>query len=235
MQGIFVEPVIPAAPVGAASTARESDAWRIKQRYFAHRLDIGVAGILSPAHSVLSSGFETLDAHLPGGGWPLGALTEILVGPADPGCLWLAVPALIELSQRQQWIAMISPPRIPYAPALTRLGMDVGKVLLIHPRQRGDALWAVEEALKSSTCSSVLFWLSGPDNKILRRLQLAAEQGGTLGFCFRPTANAGQRTTAAVRLKVTANDNGATLDLVKVRGGRAHRTLQVRFADIGYC
>lgn len=214
----------------------ESTARRIKRVCFAHRQDIGLGGVIEPpARHVLSTGFAGLDHHLPGGGWPLGALTEILTGNGDPGCLWLTLPALTELSRRQRWIAMIAPPCIPYAPALAGLGMDIGKILLIHPRAHGDALWAVEEALRSDTCSSVLFWLNGPDNKTLRRLQLAAERGGTLGFCFRPEKNAGQRSTAAVRLKAAPAKHGAVVDILKARGGRPRHGLTVHFADAGYC
>ena len=32
----------------------------------------------APAASVLPTGFARLDAELPGGGWPCGALTELL-------------------------------------------------------------------------------------------------------------------------------------------------------------
>lgn len=199
-----------------------------------HGLDIAPGGFVRPGQRTLSTGFECLDECLPGGGWPLGALTEILIDAGDPGCLWLTLPTLSELSRRQQWIAMISPPCIPYAPALAQSGIEIGKILLIHPRARSDALWAVEEALRSDTCSSVLFWLNGPDNKTLRRLQLAAEHGGTLGFCFRPSQHSGQRTTAAVRLKVSPGEDGACVDILKARGGRPHHGLGLRFSDIGY-
>ncbi len=225
----------PAAPDPFAAGDGASPAWRVKRDCFLQRRDITVGGLVEPsAREVLSTGFESLDRYLPGGGWPLGALTEILTAPGEPGCLWLALPALVELSRRQQWIAMIAPPRIPYAPALAGRGMDTGKILLVHPRARSDALWAVEEALRSDTCSSVLFWLHGPDNKTLRRLQLAAEQGNTLGFCFRPAAGAGQRSTAAVRVRATPAPDGALVDILKVRGGRARRDLALRYADIGY-
>lgn len=223
------------ADSSAPATVDDGRAWRIKRERFAHRRDITVGGLVEPpARAVLSTGFESLDRALPGGGWPLSALVEILTVPGDPGSLWLTLPALTALSRRQQWIALVAPPRIPYAPALAGHGMDVGKILLVHPRAHGDALWAVEEALRSDTCSSVLFWLHGPDNKTLRRLQLAAEHGNTLGFCFRPAAHAGQRTTAAVRARVTPFDDGAVIDILKARGGRARHGLAVRYADIGY-
>jgi hypothetical protein len=232
-----VEPIDPdpSCASGTGSAKHESAAWKLKQIHFPHRRDIALAGVVGPAsRQALPTGFPNLDDCLPGAGWPLGALTEILTVDNEPGCLWLALPALTELSRRQQWIAMISPPCIPYAPALAGYGVDIGKILLIHPRAGKDALWAAEEALRSHTCSSVFFWLSELDNKTLRRLQLAAEQGGTLGFCFRSRRHCGQRTTAALRIMAKPNEHGAVLDILKARGGRPHLGLTVRFAQIGY-
>ncbi len=227
-------PPAPATPRHAVGDG-EGGAWRLKQRCFAHRRDIGVGTLPEPStRDVLPTGFALLDRHLPGGGWPLGALVEILVPAGEPGCLWIVLPALRALGRQMQWMAMISPPRIPYAPALAAHGIDTAKILLVHPRAHGDALWAVEEALRADTCSSTLFWLHGPDHKTLRRLQLAAEQGHSMGFCFRPAHHAGQRTTAAVRIRVHPTDDGALVDIVKARGGRPRQALALRFSDIGY-
>ena len=225
----------PAGRRGNGEEKQKSTARELKQTHFPHRRDVMLAGIVEAASQrTLSTGFAALDARLPGAGWPLGALTEILTMEDEPGCLWLALPVLADLSHREQWIAMVSPPCIPYAPALAGYGVDIGKILLIHPRTGKDALWAAEEALRSHTCSSVLFWLSNPDNKTLRRLQLAAEKGGTLGFCFRTCRQRRQRTTAALRIMARADEHGAVLDILKARGGRPHRGLAVRFTDIGY-
>ena len=46
---------------------------------FARRADIWRGGRpASPAPAAIPTGFPALDAALPGGGWPLGALTEVL-------------------------------------------------------------------------------------------------------------------------------------------------------------
>ena len=43
------------------------------------RPDVWRGRLAEAAVPALSSGFPVLDAELPGGGWPRGALTEILV------------------------------------------------------------------------------------------------------------------------------------------------------------
>ncbi len=75
----------------------------------------------------------------------------------------------------------INPPFIPYAPALEALGINLQKMLMIHPKTHKDTLWALERAVKSGSCSSLLAWV---DEKKLtlkdtQRLQVAAKQGRT--------------------------------------------------------
>lgn len=190
---------------------RHPDLWRAEE-------------IGSPAGDVAatSSGFDALDAHLPGNGWPRAGLIELMLGTAGIGELKLLAPALRRLSRAARWIAWVNPPFIPYAPALTALDIDISRILLVHPRQHEEALWAMEQASKSGTCSAVLGWL---DERRLtltatRRLQLAAKQGGTLGCLFRPEAAAACASMAELRLKLEPGPRSALgVSIVKRRGG----------------
>jgi len=78
---------------------------------------------VAPATEAVPSGFADLDALLPGGGWPVGALTEILSEVEGIGALRLVLPALARLSQAERWLAWIAPPHLPYAPALAAHGV----------------------------------------------------------------------------------------------------------------
>lgn len=195
---------------------------------------------LQAERGTLATGFAALDAALTGGGWPRDGLTEILGDTPGVGELRLLLPALAQLSQRQQrWVAWIAPPWMPYAPALAAAGVDVERILLIHPRQHQDLLWATEQALKSGTCSAVLSW---PDPRHLRhadirRLQLAAREGGSWGLTFRPTAAAEQPSPAELRLQLEADPtvvdgSGLRLHILKRRGGRPSEGLAIRFDDL---
>src|SRR5579862_8470546 len=72
-----------------------------------------------------STGVAELDAVLPGNGWPSGALTEILFDCDGVGELALVMPALAQITQRQQRVVFVAPPHIPYAPALAAQGLDL--------------------------------------------------------------------------------------------------------------
>ena len=79
----------------------------------------------------IPTGLAELDAQLPGGGWPCGALSEILFEHDGLGELSLLMPALAELTQKGQRVVFVAPPYIPYAPALAAHGLDLRYVVQI--------------------------------------------------------------------------------------------------------
>lgn len=175
-----------------------------------------------------SSGFPELDTWLPGGGWPRGRLTEILIDREAIGELSLLMPALAALSRERRWIAWITPPHIPYAPALAAWGVDLTTLLLVTKRGM-DRLWAAEQALASGMCGAVLSWPEAADFRRLRRLQLAAERGGACGFLFRPQSAAAEASPATLRLTVARQERELIVEILKgCRGNALNRALRLR-------
>lgn len=176
---------------------------------------------------VHSTGFKELDRHLPGGGWPTATLTEIVLEGYGIGELSLLMPALARLNQPQNpeqaagWVLWVSPPFIPYAPALDRHGVDLTRMLFVHaaPNHR-DSLWAMEQALRTGSCVAVLAWVQSADGNALRRLQLAAEEGCCWAVLFRPITALEQRSPAALRLQLLREGNSTRVEILKCRGGR---------------
>lgn len=172
------------------------------------------------AGEVVPSGYAELDELLPGGGWARGVLTEILLESEGIGELSLLLPALARLSKQSSWQAWISPPHIPYAPALSMAGITLKQLLVAHPQSSADAWWAAEQAMRSGVCSAVLAWLGEPDEKRMRRLQLGAETGSSWGVLFRPASAAQQRSTAGLRLRLETTEQGLAVYILKRRGGQ---------------
>ena len=191
----------------------------------------------------LASGYPRLDRHLPGGGWPQQALTEILLEHYGSGELKLLMPALAHLSRVDSqidgrindyddnrranstnsaagWIAWIAPPFDPYPPALAQWGIDLSRVLIVRPKNASESLWAAEQALASGNCAAVLLWSDTLDDGASRRLQLAAEKGQSWAIAFRSLRALSEASAAALRIKVTAGTNGTDLGILKNRGGR---------------
>lgn len=164
------------------------------------------------------TGIAGLDARLPGGGWPRGALSEILIEHDGLGECSLVLPALAALTQARRRVALVAPPYIPYAPALAGAGIDLTQVVHIDA-DAGDTHWTAEQCLRAGCCGAVLNWLPRADYRQLRRLQLAAETGGAIGFVFRPLSAAAEASPAALRLRITlAADGAPRIDILKCRG-----------------
>ena len=184
----------------------------------------------SQAHASpgLSSGYEALDRHLPGGGWPRNSLTEILVEHYGVGELRLLMPALASLSSDDNsldynepgWIAWVAPPFQPYPPALQQWGVDLSRMLIVRPKNDSEMLWSAEQALSSGTCAAVLLWPDVLDDQASRRLQLAAEKGNSWAIAFRPPSARREPSAAALRLELLANGEGTRVSILKSRGGR---------------
>lgn len=175
----------------------------------------------------LATGYERLDQHLPGGGWPQHSLTEILTKHYGIGELRLLMPALAALSAESNtadfsepgWIAWVAPPFQPYPPALQQWGIDLSRMLIVRPKSDQEVLWSAEQALSSGTCAAVLLWPEQLDDQSSRRLQLAAEKGNSWAIAFRPLAARAEPSAAALRIEVQANASGTRLSIFKSRGG----------------
>jgi cell division inhibitor SulA/protein ImuA len=184
---------------------------------------------------VLATGFKTLDERLPGGGWPRSGLIEILVPHFGVGELTLLLPALASLTRLPQarWCVWVNPPLEPFAPSLAAQGVVLERVLVVRapapaaaekppgarmPRLK-NALWAFEQSLSSGACDLVLAWAKRPRPKEIRRLQLAAERGRTLGVLFRPHQVAREASHAVARIALQPAVHGVRVTLLKSRGG----------------
>jgi cell division inhibitor SulA/protein ImuA len=159
---------------------------------------------------------------LPGGGWPHPALIEVLNDRAGIGELGLLLPALRHLSEDPSTtIAWFNPPHLPYPPALAEHGLAHARQLVSRPLAGPKALWAMEQALRSGACAAVLAWTEAADTHALRRLKLAAIEGGCLGFLFRSQRYLARPSPATVRLALRSEGATLVVELVKVQGGQA--------------
>jgi protein ImuA len=93
----------------------------------------------------------------------------------------------------------------PYGHGLAGLGLDVGRLLLVATRNDKDALWALEEALRSGSRPAVVAGAltRGLDLTSSRRLNLAAASQGTPLALLRPPAATGA-TAAVTRWRIAS-------------------------------
>lgn len=185
----------------------------------------------------IPSTYPELDRRLPGGGWPRDGVTELLHDHQGLGELRLVIPALAQLSREQtRWITWVAPPYIPYAPALAAHDIDLSSLLLITPGNSKNALWAIEKALLSNSCSAVLAWPGAIRNRDIRRLQLAAREGNCWSILFRPARAARQTSPAELRIQLEpsprlSEHSSIQVCILKRRGGWGGDPFSVSLKD----
>jgi protein ImuA len=167
------------------------------------------------------TGFAALDAKLPGGGWPLGALSEILHDRPGVGEVSIALPLLSRLTRARRWVAFVAPPFTPYAPALAEANLDLSRVLVVEPGDPSQALWSAEQLLRAGA-GAVLAWSRTSDVQVLRRLQLAAETSDNVALLYRPSSASRGFSPTALRLRVWCERGEPQAEIVKCRGANAH-------------
>ncbi len=167
----------------------------------------------------LSTGFAVLDEYLPDRGWPRTGLIEILVSHFGSGELPVLLPALATLTRARcaRWCVWVAPPLMPFAPALAAGGIALDRMAVVGGAR---PVWAFEQALGSGACDAVLAWIRRLQAREIRRLQLAAERGRTLGVLFRPRRAAREASIAVLRLAVEPLAAGVRITLLKGHSAR---------------
>lgn len=168
--------------------------------------------------TVCPSGHELLDANLPGGGWPLGSLIELLQDRPEAHVWQLLLPALARACASQNGpIVLIGPPHQPFGPALQAQGLQSDRLLWIRCEQTSSRLWAAEQAVRCADVVGVLTWLPKVRSQDLRRLHLAARQHRKLLFVIREASAQMQASPAPLRLAIQGIDD-IQLQIVKRKG-----------------
>ena len=190
------------------------------------------------ADAAVPSGFNALDAQLPGGGWPRRALTELLLPQPGIGEIRLLCTSLVATQKAGRLVMLFDPPAALSAHALAQLGFDVEQLLIVNTRARvipgTDSLWALEQALKSGHVGAVLAWLPPrlqPER--LRRLQLAAHNHDGPAFVLRETGAAQRPTSAPLRLALRpAGADVLAVRVLKRRGPPLDAPLQLELPPV---
>jgi cell division inhibitor SulA/protein ImuA len=226
--GSGIGPPAPATTIAPVSAARAAG---LKQLAHLWRADD-----LAPAagrDATVSSGFAALDAELPGGGWPQGQLTELLLDAPGIGELSLLAPALARCMQGARACVWVLPcghaapaalPVLPYPPALAAAGVDLAHALFVQPETPREAFWTIEQSLRAAHLGALVGWLPPTSSsregefRAMRRLQLLAGRQQAPAFLLREARALHAPSPAALRLQLAARDGALAVTLLKRRG-----------------
>lgn len=175
------------------------------------------ASQLARAHTrCVDTGHPTLSNQLPGGGWPLSTLIDLMIKQSGIGEMRLLAPALRKVADRG--VVLLQPTHVPQTLALAALGLPPAAVTWVHADRTADQLWAAEQVLRSGSCGALLFWQNQVRNESARRLHLAAQAGETLFFMMRSQFAAYDASPAPLRLKIDPALGGIEIEFLKRRG-----------------
>lgn len=185
-------------------------------------------------------GIAEVDGRLADGGMAAAALHEAAAASDRPGDMAAATLFLAAIAGRlsrkqggQVLWALTGP--APFAPGLAGAGLAPDRVFYAACRDDGEALAVMEDGLRHGGLAAVVGEVARAGMASLRRLQLAAEEGGTAALLLRRWRKQGGDPLAAPSSAVTRWRIGCApsaalpcpgvgrarwhVDLVRQRGG----------------
>ncbi|MCY2974972.1 MAG: hypothetical protein NTW52_09950 [Planctomycetota bacterium] len=158
----------------------------------------------------ISSGCSVLDNALPGGGYLLGTIVEWVDGGGrggdrggggfGNGSLYLALTAArYAMQESNKYVVVIDSDESFYPPAALYMGLALERIIVLRPPSFDDAMWAIDQSLRSSAVAAVVARLDKLSDLNARRFQLAAEQNGALGLFLRPASARSQPSWSEVQ------------------------------------
>ena len=80
-------------------------------------------------------------------------------------------------------------------------------------------MWAYEQALRAPECGVAFAWLGPQNDRVLRRLAVAAREGHTWGVLWQRPGQQPAAAAAPLRLALAPQDGKLSVQVLKRRGG----------------
>jgi protein ImuA len=156
---------------------------------------------------VLPFGVAAIDASLPWGGLPLGALHEFggagVEGESGAVAAAFLAGILARLGPDRPVLWCLKRADL-HAPGLALHGLAPERLILARARNDQEILWAMEEGLHSAALAAVIGEVEALSAPASRRLQLAAETSGITGFVLPRQSLVMAASSAVTRWRLAA-------------------------------
>ncbi|WP_280513498.1 translesion DNA synthesis-associated protein ImuA [Paracidovorax oryzae] len=169
--------------------------------------------------ATLPTGHTVLDAALPGGGWPLRSVIDVLQPQPGVAELRLLSPALAAVAATGEDLVLVGPPMPPHPAGIQQAGIDACRLTWIEADTPLDRLWTVEQLVRAGSSGAIVAWLPRARGDQIRRLQVCAQDCAGPVFLVRPAEVAREPSAAPLRVLLEpALDWEIHLQLLKCRG-----------------
>jgi protein ImuA len=139
------------------------------------------------AGEYFSTGLRVMDGVLPEGGIKRSGVHEILSERENSPGFFFAMMLARGAGSDGGTIVWCDPSRTIFPPALVAAGIHLDRLYLLRPKSEKDLLWSIAESLRCRGVAAVIAAPPRLSDLEARRLQLAAETGGTTGLLLRTT------------------------------------------------
>lgn len=182
----------------------------------------------------IPTGVAEIDSQLPGAALARGGIHEVV---GDQGAITSFLAALLGRHQTIQHVLWVTPQSDLYPGGLAQLGLSPRRLTVAWTRQTDNRLWAMEEALKDLPSGAVVAEVEQADLTETRRLQLAAESCGSIGFLVRRDRQPSAALTRWLVEPARSRDIRQTwrLTLERVRGAEAGGSWVLEFDHASLC
>jgi len=150
----------------------------------------------------ISTGIAALDELLPERGVRRGTIVEWLSTGEGSGCGTFLFMVAAQLTRRGGTLVVVDPHREFYPPAAAGLGIDLERTVVVRPSNALDTIWTLEQSLRCPSVAATACCVDSLNDRVFRRLQLAAEVGKGIGFLMRSAKFRSQPSWAEMRLLV---------------------------------
>jgi protein ImuA len=178
--------------------------------------------LAAPSTAVVATGFTDLDRELPGGGWPVGCVTELLQPQYSLAEVQLLLPAVGTQAGPQRQIIVIGAPHQPFLAGWRAWGLSEAHVLVVQPHTPAEALWATEQAVRADGIGAVMAWLPHARPEQVRRLQACTGGSSFPTFLMRPQDASLQSSAAPLRVQARLAGPGQIGVRILKRRGPSH-------------
>lgn len=187
-----------------------------------------------PAAIGIPIGVAEIDSLLPGAALARGGVHEVI---GDQGATTSFLAALLGRQTAIQHVLWVTPQGDLYAGGLSQLGLSHRRLTVAWTRQTDNRLWAMEESLKDLPNGAVVAEVDTADLTESRRLQLAAESCGSIGFLIRRDRQPSAALTRWLVEPARSRDIRPTwrLTLERVRGAEARGSWMLEFDHASLC
>ena len=167
----------------------------------------------------MGTGYDSLDDVLQGQGWPQEGLIEICSN--QNAFEWqLFCPIIEKVCREGAYIALVTPPYVPYSQGLTQLGLDLDKLIIITPHNKSDFITTLVELNRSSVFQLVMAWpqkLRLTYNE-LRKIHLAQKDVSGLSVLLRTLDYRNHSSPACLRLSIHLKMQEIAIEIFKQHG-----------------